>query len=133
MAFNGIQSRDVLREWKNVEPRIRRALDVEDTGYSTEDILTSLQTRDMQLWVHPDAVAVTQIQVLPRFKKLLLVTLGGENMDKWIQELMDLLRLFGMDNDCKYLEQHGRKGWLKVNDKFKLGGYPAFQVMRVKL
>ena len=133
MGFEGIPSSEVLSVWNDVEPRIRRALDVEDTGYNTEDILTSLQTRDMQLWVHPHAVAVTQIQVLPRFKKLLLVTLGGANMDEWIQELMDLLRLFGMDNDCKYLEQHGRKGWLKVNDKFKLGGYPAFQVMRVKL
>lgn len=133
MAFSGIPSSEVLSVWDDVEPRIRKALDVEDTGHNTEDILTCLQTRDMQLWVHPDAVAVTQIQVLPQFKKLLLVTLGGEKMDEWIQELMDLLRLFGMDNDCKYLEQHGRKGWLKVNDKFNLGGYPAFHVMRVKL
>jgi hypothetical protein len=116
VAFRGIQSRDVLSEWKNVEPRIRQALDVEDTGYATEDILTCLQTRDMQLWVHPHAVAVTQIQVLPQFKKLLLVTLGGENMDKWIQELMDLLRLFGMDNDCKYLEQQGRKSRVSSNE-----------------
>lgn len=129
----GIPSNEVLNIWSAVEPSIQAALDQEDTGYNAEDILTRIQTRDMQLWVHPVAVAVTEIHQLPRFKKLVLVTLGGSDMDAWIEDLMEVLGNYAKGINCKYLEQWGRKGWLRVNEKYQLGGKPTFQVMRIEL
>jgi hypothetical protein len=87
----------------------------------------------MQLWVHPKAVAVTQIQSLPKFKTLLLVTLGGDDMGEWIDELMALLAAYGREMGCKYAEQWGRKGWLKVSEKRGFGAELAFYVMRKAL
>lgn len=131
--FEGVGGHEVLQVWDKVEPNIRKALDVEDTGFSAEDILTCLQMRQMQLWVHPKAAAVTQIQVLPQYKKLVLITLGGEDMDEWLDDLMDTLEAYGRDMGCKYGEQWGRKGWLRVNEKRGYGARVAFYVMRKAL
>jgi len=123
----------VLEAWPSVETRISKTLDSVDTGYNAEDVLTALQLREMQLWVHPKAVAVTQIIKYPRFKTLLLRIVSGDDMGEWIDSLMNLLEAYGRAMGCKYGEQWGRKGWLKVNQKRGYNAEVAFHVMRKEL
>jgi hypothetical protein len=132
-SWQGIPASQVLEIWDSVEPKIASALEREETGFDSDHILTRIQSRQMQLWVHPKAAAVTQIQTYPLFKKLVLVIVGGRAMEEWLDDLMVIIADYGRENGCKFAEQWGRKGWLKVNDKHKYGARVAFYVMRKEL
>jgi len=128
-----IQSAEALAHWHRVDKYISDAVCSVDTGYSSEDILTRIQMREMQLWVVGDyvAAAVTQIQKHPGHTTLLVVALGGSGLTDWFDELMDDLEGYARDIGCKYIEEFGRDGWEKVS---KHRGYKkVYVVMRKEL
>ena len=69
----------------------------------------------MQLWVKwNDGVQgafVTQILNYPQFPILLVLLLGSKDFIDWRNEADELLKRFGKDKGCKYIEFFGRKGW----------------------
>jgi hypothetical protein len=71
---------------------------------------------------------VTQIVVYPQHKVCLVVALGGEGLDEWFDELMDTIESWAAQNECRYVEEYGRKGWLKVGKKRGYG--EVYTVMR---
>lgn len=117
-----ILSHDVLEHWEAIEPKIRRVLTRVDNGYRAQDVLTFLQRMEMQLWKVNDwqAIAVTQITNLPLHNALTVVYCSGDGVHEWFDDLMDMIESFAVDNKCKYVEVHGRKGWEKVG---KARGY----------
>ncbi len=118
MQVYPVLSADCLSIWEWVEPLIGRVCSDESVGFSTEDILTKLQTRQMQLWVVPEKAAmVTQVLVYPQHKVLLVPILAGDDMDEWLPDIVETLVFFAKHMGCKYIEERGRPGWGKVLDK----------------
>jgi hypothetical protein len=42
---------------------------------------------------------------------LLVLLLSGKEFKSWRNETDELLQRYGKENDCKYIELFGRKGW----------------------
>ena len=72
----------------------------------------------MQLWVkigtEVEGAFITKISMYPQKNILCVLLLGGKEFMKWRDEADALLNAFGKENNCKYVELFGRKGWGKV-------------------
>lgn len=117
--------------WPKVAHLVRPAIEYVDSGFSEDDIRNRLIVADMQLWVVGDyqAACVTQIVVYPQHKVCLVVALGGDGMDEWFGELMDQVEDWARQMGCRYVEEYGRKGWLRVGKK---RGYEELYVVMRK-
>lgn len=127
-----VPAHDVKHVWEESKAHIELALTQFDTGWGPTDILEKILTRDAQLWVIPGrASVVTQIEVYPAHKVLLVLLVGGEGVTDWFEEMMDTLEEFGRSMGCKYVDAHGRPGWERVG---KSRGYEkALVIVRKKL
>jgi len=114
--IQGIQSKDVGDAWQYAEKFVADALKHGIAEYVPEDIKLMCQDRRMQLWIKwddkgPIGAFVTQILNYPQLKVLLVLLLGGKTFIEWRDEVDEILIGFGKENDCKYIEFFGRKGW----------------------
>ena len=116
--------------WPKVRELLIPAIESVDSGFKEEDILQRLQVANMQLWVinEYEAAAVTQVQQYPQFKSALIVALGGENMNEWLDEFIEAVEKWASEIGCAYLEEYGRKGWERVGKP--RGWEPTYVVMR---
>lgn len=132
-VIDPIQSVEVLDHWDEVEPLLARVLDRLDSGRGSEDVLTALQQRKMQLWSvnNWQAACVTRLGVLPQWKALTVVYLAGDGLSEWFDDLMEVLESFANDHGCKYVDVYGRRGWKKVGAH--RGYREAATVMRKQL
>ena len=116
--------------WPKVRQLLIPAIEGVDSGFKEEDILKRLQVANMQLWVvnEYEAAAVTQVQQYPQFKSALIVALGGENMNEWLDEFIETVEKWASEIGCAYMEEYGRKGWERVGKP--RGWEPLYTVMR---
>lgn len=104
--------------WSQVVPHIERAL---DGSYSTYDILNNIQDNRMQLWIswnntdkRVEAAFVTEVCDYPQIRTMRWVLAGGNNMEEWLNPLLEKVENWAKKNKCQRLEIVGRKGWTKV-------------------
>jgi hypothetical protein len=95
--------------------------------YTLEDIKERLLKGDQQLWIAFEdttiyGCVVTEVITYPQMKTLMMHFTGGKELPKWKQAMLDVLRQFAKESDCKTIESYGRKGWGKVfeNDGYKI-------------
>ena len=132
LSVVAIPSSEAHKVWAEAEEWVGLALSQFDTGYGSEDILTEIQLRNMQLWMVPGyAACVTSIQYRPKHKAAVVAFLGGKEMHLWFSDLMGVIEAWAKESGCKYLEEYGRGGWIKEGKKL---GWEKFQtVMRKTL
>jgi hypothetical protein len=102
--------------WPAVAPLIQRGLD-EGSNYTLAEIRNGLLRADMQLWTAISggktvAALVTSIQNKGNRRWCLLLAIGGECMDEWVDALSSLedwARLKG----CQEMRIYGRIGWAR--------------------
>ena len=104
--------------WDRVEPYLEAVIERSQGEAVLEDYYEHISTGDMQLWVAieaPEILAcmVTQIAPYPSKRVLRIISLGGMQMDSWIEFLPDVEH-WAMGMGCSSLELWGRKGWLKI-------------------
>ena len=105
---------DIDGVWPQVEPEITRVTGRFDIGEDSSRFLEKLRDRDMQLWLcDGGGVCLSEIKVLPEFKILAFPIIAGENMDAWLDDLVDMAKAYARHHNCKYIEGYGRKGWLR--------------------
>jgi hypothetical protein len=114
MAMRGVQPEEIPVAWPGVVNHITQALKY-SYELELEEVRRKLLTGEMQLWLVTDegrlkATLVTEIT--PPIFNLLLV--GGEDVDEWIDHLVEVCEWFGAQHGCKYLEVVGREGWRKI-------------------
>jgi len=126
-------SDSILPNWGSIEPHLQRVLTKIDSGHTVDDVLDKLQWRQMQLWnvANWRAIAITQVTILPQHKVLSIIYLSGDGIDDWLTNLVETLKNYAEQSDCKYMELYGRDGWRK---KAKLLGFDkTFSVMRFSI
>tara|TARA_R100000781_G_C4048762_1_gene116718 strand:+ start:21 stop:557 length:537 start_codon:yes stop_codon:yes gene_type:complete len=104
--------------WDMVEPYLEAVIEKSQGEAVLEDYYEHISTGDMQLWVAIEsseilACMVTQIAPYPSKRVLRIISLGGMQMDSWIEFLPDVEH-WAMGMGCSSLELWGRKGWLKI-------------------
>lgn len=128
-----VNDREFYLFWPTIEPLLQRVLDKSDSGIDLPSVISGITTDAMQLWAvnYFEAVVVTEIIRRPSHNVLFITLLCGQDRNKWLPELIDLLAEVGRDNDCKYIEFWGREGWEKV--KPDLGFRKKYVVMAKEL
>ena len=125
-----IPSNTVRFYWDKARPLLEKVLNRIDTGHTPDDVLRKLLLTQMQLWNINDwqALAVTQITILPQCKTLEIVYCAGDGVDDWLTPLIVEMKKFKHNMGCQYLEFHGRMGWEKRMKK--LGFDKTYITMR---
>ncbi len=105
--------------WPKAEPLLAKATARFDTGFETPDLFDRINIGRSHLWKVNDwdAAVITEIQTWPTHRSLLVCYLGGVNLDDWFEELMIAIEMAAVQWKCKYVEVHGRRGWLKPGSK----------------
>lgn len=131
--IEGVVSNSILSHWGSIKPHLQRILDKIDSGHTVDDVKKRLLTCEMQLWNinNWQAVAITQICVLPQYNNLVVVYLVGDGVKTWLSDLTSLLTQYAKYHKCKYIEFYGREGWLKVANQ--VGFKKSFNVMRLDI
>jgi len=115
--ITGVIPEELDLVWPSVKEEVVRVINRFDFGFDSDHVLKQLKETNMQLWLcSGDAIAVTEILVMPDFKVLGVPIIAGKNMRDWLPDLVGILKAYGKHHNCKYLEGYGRKGWERMLD-----------------
>tara|TARA_R100000664_G_scaffold21567_1_gene30911 strand:+ start:40 stop:465 length:426 start_codon:yes stop_codon:yes gene_type:complete len=123
MKITGIPSNQIDEFWNVCEEYIILAADKGRQEMTVEDIYRFCKEAKMQLWVIFDeeinirAAVTTEIVNYPAKKVCRIVTLGGEDLNEWINHI-DKIEDWAIYNDCKAMETFCRKGFIKKLENF---------------
>ena len=84
--------------------------------YSAKDIQDEMKDNEIYGFV------VTEIIEYPQMTTLMMHFTAGKELPKWKDLMLNTLRRFAKESNCKTIESYGRKGWGKVfkNDGYKI-------------
>jgi hypothetical protein len=107
--------------WEYVKPYMEMAAKQTHGRFHDEDIFDLVtQRNDHHLWVAFDdgptyyGAVVTGFTEYPNKRVLNMHFCGGEELDKWKDLMLALLRRWATDTQCDAIEFSGRKGWAKI-------------------
>lgn len=116
---------EVVVNWGRIEPHLVRVLAQFDYGSDPEHILLDAVNGRREIWqiADYDAIAVTEICTLPKFSVLDISLVCGDNMDTWLEPLLDQLTQYAKASGCRYIDGFGRKGWTRKLEKYGFKPY----------
>ena len=85
------------------------------------DLVNDILTNRASLWTVVDeednnkvyGIIFTELSNYPRKKMLSISFASGDNLESWIEESLEVLENWAVDNDCVAMEITGRRGWVK--------------------
>ena len=135
LYISGIPSDRINEVWEDCEPYIEMGNGKSGDEMSVEDIYKRLSEARMQLWLVFDddreiiSVLTTEIIEYPRKTMCRIVTLGGQDLDLWVEQLLETLEEWALENGCVAMETVCRKGFIKKLERF---GYENAYTVLVK-
>lgn len=125
---SGIPAEYIDDVWEDCKQYVEMGINKAQEEMDTHDIYFFLKEKEMQLWIVFDeennkeikAVVTTQIIRYPQKKVCRIVTLGGEGMEEWVAEVLEILEEWSIEQECEAMETVCRKGFIK---KLKSFGY----------
>ena len=135
LYISGIPSDRINEVWEDCEPYIEMGNGKSRDEMSVMDIYKRLSEARMQLWLVFDddkeiiSGLTTDIIEYPRKPNCRIVTLGGQDLDLWVEKLLDTLEQWALENNCVAMETVCRKGFIKKLEKF---GYENAYTVLVK-
>jgi hypothetical protein len=118
-----VSPEDVPYLWEKISSHIENMMPHSEGELAPEDFHEALISGEMQLWLAIEdkeviASMVSQIINYPKKRILRIISIGGEDMDKWITHL-PTVENWALAAGCYSLECWGRKGWLKILKDWK--------------
>jgi len=135
LHISGIPSDRINEVWEKCEPYIEMGNGKSRDEMSVMDIYARLSEARMQLWLIFDddkeiiSVLTTEIIEYPRKTTCRIVTLGGQDLDLWVEELLETLEEWALEKNCVAMETVCRKGFIKKLERF---GYENAYTVLVK-
>ena len=135
LYISGIPSDRINEVWEDCEPYIEMGNGKSRDEMSVMDIYKRLSEARMQLWLVFNenreiiSVLTTEIIDYPRKTVCRIVTLGGKDLDIWVQDWLETIEEWALENDCVAMETVCRKGFIKKLEKF---GYENAYTVLVK-
>ena len=109
---------------KDAERLLASALERSDGRHDFASIMAGLEAGRYQLWMvfdemnSPIGALVTTIERYPLMDMLNLLFCGGESLENWHEEMLEVLERFAKENGCSGMELVGRHGWKPFLEKF---------------
>jgi hypothetical protein len=122
--ISGITSDRIDDVWDRCAKFIEMGNEHSQHEMGTSDIYDKLINQEMQLWVVFDeegkikCALTTEVVEYPIKKVCRIVTLGGVNLNDWVEQWLDMLERWAEENDCDSIETYCRKGFTKKLEKF---------------
>jgi len=135
LYISGIPSERLNEVWEDCEPYIAMGNGKSRDEMSVTDIYERLSEARMQLWLvfNEDkeiiSVLTTEIIDYPRKTVCRIVTLGGKDLDIWVEDWLETIEAWALENDCVAMETVCRKGFIKKLERF---GYENAYTVLVK-
>ena len=106
-----VQPEDIAYIWDQVAPLLERVKEHSEGELETDDFLEPLTHGAMQLWIATEdkeiiAALVTQVVSYPQKKILRLISLAGEDFNKF-KHFLDMVQSFAIRVECTGLELWG--------------------------
>jgi len=135
LHISGIPSDRINEVWEECEPYIEMGNGKSRDEMSVMDIYERLSQARMQLWLifndNKEIVSVltTEIIEYPQKTMCRIVTLGGKDLDIWVEEWLDTIEAWALEKGCVAMETVCRKGFIKKLERF---GYENAYTVLVK-
>lgn len=112
-----------LEYWSNVEDYARRALEFAFDGMTVETVLDRIVRGNLILIVVTvegkiKASMTIELVDLPIGRIAHCMTLGGEDLESWVDEFVETWKLLGEALGADYITIKGRAGWERYARKF---------------
>ena len=127
-----------LDNWALLGPKLKESLDHGVNESTLTDYMRKILSYDAQLWVFTTdeedikGVGLTQFLQYATHKKLHIIACSGVDWDEWADQYY-IVEEFAKNNNCKAVEQWGRKGWSKILPKVIPGFQVVYHVMRKEI
>ena len=135
LYISGIPSERLNEVWEDCEPYIAMGNGKSRDEMSVTDIYERLSEARMQLWLvfneDKDIISVLTTEIIdyPRKTVCRIVTLGGKDLDIWVEDWLETIEAWALENDCVAIETVCRKGFIKKLERF---GYENAYTVLVK-
>ena len=110
--------------WNEYRDLVLKALSQGFGRYEERDVLLALLAEQMHLWVHPDAIAITQIIMTPRKKVFQVIWCAGDGLANWMWDGIGKMERMAIKAGCHQFEVLGRPGWkvLGMEERYRVYG-----------
>ena len=106
------------REWDHVANLISKAVQRSGGRWDIGSVYEEVKAGYQQLFIVYDedkqetkAAWTSKFLDYPGAKSLQTIFIGGSGYDEWFDEVNDFIKRWASENDCKFVEFIGRKGW----------------------
>tara|TARA_R100001129_G_C5305955_1_gene243787 strand:+ start:141 stop:671 length:531 start_codon:yes stop_codon:yes gene_type:complete len=107
--------------YPKIDSYIDRLVPTSHGRYEKIDLVNDILMGKATLWVVLDdeddnkiyGIIFTEISHYPRKKMLSITFASGDNLDSWIDESLEVLENWAVDNNCTDMEITGRRGWVR--------------------
>ena len=96
--------------------RFEKALHLAGDTHTVADVLEKVRVHRAQYWEEGDTSVVTEVLTYPRLKAVNYWLVAGNLHDCFA--LQDQINAWAIENGCSIALATGRRGWLKVCDRF---------------
>lgn len=127
MNFSGVPAEYLHLVWDKVEPYLASACQ-RGGEYLTQDILTALVRRQMQMWVAFEgetlkrsnvfAVCITEIVITPQRKSCSILIGTGRRREEW-QGFRSAIEEWAREQGCEAMKVIARPGWERVFEDYR--------------
>jgi len=124
MKITLVPKEHVKEIWPVVEPMLEGATEYFQHRYDTIDIYIEIEKGDQTLWVAFDeenqikGCFTVRIVDYPNARCCSVDFVGGENLDEWLGDTVEVVTSYAKEFGCTRLEGTGRLGWIKKMKKF---------------
>jgi hypothetical protein len=110
----------VKEVYSDIEKHLERLVPTTNGRFEKIDILHDLLVGIENLWVVveedetvPLGIIITQVSHYPRKSMLSIQYAAGDRLDEWIDEGLQTMENWAVDNGCTGMEITGRRGWVR--------------------
>jgi hypothetical protein len=128
---------EVVSMWDIISSYLNRAINTGQGESTLTDYLRKCLTNKAQCWVITKdefivGAGLTEILQYSQHKTLHIIAFSGDNFDEQAQVFPTIVE-YAKYNQCKSIEQWGRKGWAKTLPKYIPEFKEVYTVMRMDL
>ena len=122
--ISGITSDRIDDVWARCSKFIEMGNSHSQNEMGTSDIYDRLVNEEMQLWIvynekkEIKCALTTEIVVYPKKTVCRIVTLGGTELNTWVEDWLQILEKWAIECECDAIETYCRKGFTKKLEKF---------------
>lgn len=101
-------------EWARCAPWIEGALSaMPEPTHGADDVKALIERRECRFWAGRGSAIVTEVQVWPK-ARWLLIWLAGGDLSELVRDLLPMVEAYGREQQCSRCVVVGRPGWAKM-------------------